>query len=130
MKLSIYVGTRGPARRIEIDTDKYGERFPVGASEHDMRIAATELENLLNQGGQFIADHHRNHDAVNGCIALHVLGYDPEPWFEKFFEDPNVGRLFRSRDVVRFLEHVERVSGYVGSWGPKGNESLALEYMV
>ena len=72
----------------------------------------------------------RNEDAVNACIALHVLGFDPEVWFENFFERNNQDHKFFDRDIEMFMEHVIRVNHYVSKWGPEGKEGAALGYAI
>lgn len=86
------------------------------------------LRRELCKGKLFAAAGCRNDQAVNTCIALHVLGYDPEEWFENFFEREK--DRFYSSDIESFMEHVERVCDYLYTWGPTGDEGYALRYRI
>ncbi len=124
-KMSVYVGTKEP-RSFEIDLDDYG--VAVQSEGENVEEAYRLLHNVLTQGHRFAGTGNRNHDAVNGCIALYVLGYDPEKWFETFF-DVN-GYMFHERDIQYFMEHVERVVPYLESWGKPINRSDALDFAI
>ena len=113
---------------IEFDLDKYGECIDNGATDDEKKCARSLLYYTMNDN-KFIDDGYRNNDAVNGCIALHVMGYDPVEWFDNFFEDKEDG-VFYHCDVEAFADHVERVSKYLHRWGPKGKEGIALDYRL
>jgi len=108
---------------------------PDAAYVNGVKSAAWEkaeaLETLrreLCKDKQFAAAGNRNDQAVNTCIALHVLGYDPEEWFENFFEREK--DRFYSSDIESFMEHVKRVCDYLYTWGPVGDEGDALRYCI
>ena len=69
----------------------------------------------------------RNQDAVNMCIALHVLGCgDIDAWLG-WMQDIHV---ISSHDLELFTEHIERVVGYLDSWGPTGDKGAALGFVL
>ena len=129
MKFEVRCGTRNPAE-LSIDTDDYGTCNLTKVDDQARAAAAKLLHDTMNDE-DFADDGHRNHDAVNGCIALHVLGYNALEWFESFCEEQkkNYDQWFES-DLNKFIEHVERVSEYLDSWGPEGYEFLALDYAI
>lgn len=130
MKFDAFCGTYNAAY-IEIDTDLYGTVKPTGADD-DEREHAMKLLMKTMDDETFADDHERNEDAVNGCIALHVLGYDALAWFENFVEDmkANHSKLWFLSDLDKFIEHVQRVSAYLDKWGPDGKEGRALDFAI
>lgn len=70
----------------------------------------------------------RNDDAVNLCIALHVLGIeDMEAWFNEAY-DKHAGSS--NNNWYEFMEHVNRVSRYLCAWGPDNDMGRALEKQI
>lgn len=118
-------------KTIEVMLADYGVKHKRVLFEDHEKKARKLLEDTMDDIS-FINDGCRNEDAVNSCIALHVLGYWPEEWFENFFADEEkVGmETFFSTDVDTFMEHVERMCKYVEKWGPEGQEHLALDYAL
>lgn len=141
LKMEITCGTRSP-RQFEIDLDEYGFRKPdlkmIGVTPEEHKRAFDLLRTTMNDT-TFADDHFRNDDAVNGCIALHVLGYDAEDWFAAFCEEQknNAEQWFAS-DLIKFMEHVDRICGcgyeydtnYLLRWGPEGDRGAALGYAI
>lgn len=127
MEIKCNCGTLARKQFI-INLDDYGVSFATSATPEEVTTAFNMLEGLMNDK-HFIDDGHRNHDAVNGCIALHVLGYDPEEWFGNFFMDRG-DELFWQIDIDKFEEHVERVAPYLDGWGPVNNKGQALAYAI
>lgn len=69
----------------------------------------------------------RNDDAVDISIALWVLGIDsPSNWLEHTVYDQTMVTSTWSE----WLDHLERVEGYLESWGPKDNREEALRFLV
>lgn len=79
----------------------------------------------------FAGDGCRNEDAVNGCIALHVLGYDAQEWFYNFCKEQkkHPEQWFPS-DLDRFMMHVNRVAPYLEKWGPDNHREQAFKYAI
>ena len=128
-KITVNIGTKNPTK-FSVDLDEFGDRISdtkldVGGVKDDM-IAV--LEHDMNLGDQWISDGTRNDFAVNDCIALWVLGYNPEKWFEAFLDAH--GQLFWISDIEAFLDHVHRVSEYLGKWGPLGSRNRAIDFMI
>ena len=101
--------------------------YRTGASVDTQEKCWKILTNLLADP-MFASDGRRNNDAVNACIALHVLGYDAKDAIEHIMEEWTDNE-FR---IKRFMEHVERVYPYLEFWGRSstGHEYEALEYLV
>lgn len=93
-----------------IDTDEYCER--VCDEEANVRYAKELLEIELKDQA-FGKPGHRNNAAVNCCIALYVLGYDPEEWFSNFIDEHAIAMAINKYD---FMEHVERITPYLKDW--------------
>lgn len=129
MKFEVTCGSRRP-ETFWVDLDAYGNLAPTNANE-EISIRAFNLLVITMNDVSFADDGHRNNDAVNCCIALHVMGYDAESWLEGFCKEQstNEQRWFLS-DLDKFMEHVYRVAPYLSSWGPSGKESLALNYVI
>lgn len=127
MNITINCGTNARFEEV-IDLDDFGTKHDVNSSQHEIAIAYDMLSDLMNDKN-FAEDHHRNFCAVNGCIALHVLGYNAKEWFDNWCGGQVHGRFWRS-DLDKFMEHVERVYPYLGGWGPEGNEGNALNYAI
>lgn len=127
--LKVFVGTRHP-EEVAFFMDDYATCKTRNCSDVEELTARNILKNILTQGKSFANDGHRNNDAVNLCIALHVLGYDPEEWISNFTNDGIIKPLFYECDLIKFMEHVERVCGYIHQWGPAGNEQQALKYAL
>lgn len=128
VKMKIECGTC-TLTEFEIDIRNYGMISARDIDEDDAKKAFDLLHETMNDD-TFIDDGYRNNDAVNSCIALHVLGYDPEEWFNNFFDLENQDSKFFDADIVKFMEHVERVCEYVHRWGPEGHEERALEFAI
>ena len=120
-------GTRLPMYE-KINLDDYNTRVPTHVAVKDEERAIKILTQRLNDA-KFADDGNRNDNAVNCCIALHVLGYDACAWFETWCEAQPIDKFFKS-DLDLFMEHVERVAPYLEGWGPRGNEALAFGYLV
>lgn len=127
MKITIRCGTRTP-EAFDIKLSDYGEAFKTDAEGNVWLSALELLRNTMNDD-TFADDGHRNDDAVNACIALHVMGYDAWMWLENWCAAQPDKRFFRS-DLDKFMEHVDRIVPYLSKWGPKGNESEALRYAL
>ena len=123
--MEIECGTKHRTK-FQIDLDKYGEcDCKVDLCTYK---EAFDLLRRTMDDPTFIDDGHRNDDAVNGCIALHVMGYDPQSWFNDFF-DANDDK-FLEYDICKFEDHVKRVCGYLDVWGPAGAEYEALAFAL
>lgn len=123
-------GTKITGRKL-IMLDEYGDRLrKSNLSIEDEKEALDLLEYVLTEGKWFANDGHRNNFAVDSCIALHVLGYDPEEWFANLFAEPDIKYMFYQADIDEFMEHVERVAPYLGTWGPPGKEYRALDFKI
>jgi hypothetical protein len=134
--MTVEFGTRDYDMVI-FDIDNYGTAANVGSNIEE-KLKAYNLLNETMYDQTFIDDNYRNDDAVNSCIALHVLGFDPVEWFGNFFDDEKIGNRFLSIDINLFMEHVHRICGYGSQWntnyllrwGPVGNEGAALGYAI
>lgn len=123
--------------KVQFEIDDYGSKIPCESNVVEKKIAYDLLRKTMDDP-TFIDDNHRNDDAVNSCIALHVLGFDPVEWFGNFFDDEKIGSRFLSIDVDLFMEHVHRICGYGSQWdtnyllrwGPNGDEGAALGYAL
>ena len=113
-----------------IDLDRYSTRHETNADTKDL-LKAFEILNEFMCDSDFANDGHRNHCAVNCCIALHVLGYDAKEWFENWCNDQKqeYDKWYMS-DLDKFMGHVERVYPYLKDWGPKEHEELALGFAL
>lgn len=124
LEIKIKCGTKNP-EEMTIDLEEFGVR-----NETDGKKTAEALHMLIScmNDRDFIDDGHRNYDAVNTSIALHVLGFDPRKWFNNFFEMILVTYkdMFFETDIDRFWDHLDRVYPYLKNWGPIGHESEAL----
>lgn len=129
LAMEVFCGTHN-AERFDIVLDKYASRKPNEASTVEQQKAFDLLHSTMFDD-TFADDGCRNEDAVNACIALHVLGYDAGQWFENFCNEQkrNEERWFPT-DLSFFMNHVERVCKYLYRWGPKGNEGNALNYSI
>ena len=117
-------------RSFDFDLDEFCEAIPTGATEDEVECAIELLKETMDDP-TFADDHCRNEDAVNICIALHVLGYDAVAWLDGFWERyAKPSDVFWDSDWDRFEEHYNRVSGYLSKWGPDGNEGNALNYTI
>lgn len=112
------------------DLDEFCEQVPTGATEDEVERAIELLEETMDDP-TFADDGCRNEDAVNICIALHVLGYDAVAWLDGFWDRyGKQGDTFFDSDWDKFEEHYNRVSKYLSKWGPKENEGNALNYTI
>jgi hypothetical protein len=127
--MSAIVMTNGTNRPIErvVDLDRYGTTIQTDATKGLIEKAINLLADTMDDV-TFADDGYRNDDAVNCCIALHVLGYDAESWLENWCADNMAG--FYQSDLDEFMDHVERVAPYLSKWGPAGHESRALNYII
>ena len=126
-KFIITCGTRVP-EKFEVDLDEFGTRHEVASTDEEKEKAFDLLVETMDTI-TFAMDGHRNDDAVNAMIALHVLGYIAHDWLERFCEEQHLAR-FRIADLKKFMEHVDRVDQYVRYWGPDGDEGNALLYAL
>lgn len=126
MNIKVRCGTRDCCD-IVIDVTEYAPLLSVGAGQEDKLDALGILRQEIDTP-RFAAPGYRNNQAVNCSIALHVLGYNPETWFENFFEE--FGLMFKEQDVSAFMEHLDRVCPYLSTWGPAGSEEYALAYAL
>lgn len=134
--MEVDFGTKNYSNAVFKVSD-YGTAM-AGSTLIDDRMRAHDLLNKTMNDPTFIADHYRNEDAVNCCIALHVLGYDPCEWFDNFFDDSNISKMFYAHDIGNFMDHVHRICGYgvkyyknyLLRWGPVGDEGAALGYAI
>lgn len=126
-KIKVACGTR-KCTEMEVDLDEYGHRYKTTSIDEGQKRAALKLLKETMDTETFIRSGYRNDDAVNACIALHVLGYDPGPWLEAFLSVN--AEKFYDNDVELFMDHVERVIPYLCEWGPEGIEGNALYYRI
>lgn len=69
----------------------------------------------------------RNKDAVNLCVALHVLGCrEPIVWLAQL-KDYHV---ISNADLWALSKHVDRVSPYLIRWGKEDDMGTALYYIL
>lgn len=68
----------------------------------------------------------RNNDAVNLCIAAHVIGFDAIEWIEEMC----IHHCIDVADLAEFRDHFERVYEYLGAWGPAGDRGRALDKTI
>ena len=113
---------------FEVNLEDFGSCREVASTEDEKKEAFNLLVKTMNDE-TFADDGHRNDDAVNTVIALHVLGYNANKWLHRFCAAQPDGRFWPS-DLRKFLEHVERVDLYVRDWGPDGDEGHALLYAL
>ena len=127
-ELTVTCGTYKP-HTFTFNISAYGKAEDrEGVSDQDLDAAFILLHKTMDDES-FIADGCRNEDAVNSCIALHVLGYDPVKWFDRFFKDNRINEFWFS-DIEAFKDHLDRVVPYLEGWGPEGNEGAALGYSI
>ena len=134
--MDIKFGTKSYGEAL-FEVDDYGTAKTVGSSAEEKAKAYDLLHKTMNND-TFIDDHYRNNDAVNSCIALHVLGYDPCEWFDNFFDDRTIEDMFFNCDIEKFMDHVHRICGYGSEyytnylfrWGPAGDRGAALGYAI
>ena len=128
-KLKVSNGTRH-VEYEEFDLDRYGKAVPTDADDFTWRKAFRLLEATMDDP-TFADDGHRNNDAVNGCIALHVMGYEAEAWFENWCAEQRLSKTkWFEEDLDKFMEQVERVAPYLMKWGPRTEESQALTFII
>lgn len=124
--MDITCGTNNVRTIKDFNISDYGViELKDNVSDDQKKTAILLIEETMDTV-TFISSGHRNDDAVNMCIALYVLGYDPVKWFENFFhayED-----LFYGADVDFFYDHVTRVIPYLPEWGPENDRGNALYY--
>ncbi len=136
MLIEVEFGTKDYGK-VLFEINDYDTRMTVGSTLEEMEKAYDLLHKTMNDE-TFIDDHCRNDDAVNCCIALHVLGYDPVKWFDNFFDDQSIHDMFFGCDINKFMDHVHRICGYGAEydtnyplrWGPAGDEGAALGYVL
>lgn len=126
MSIKVRCGTR-TCYDIIIDVESYAPLLSAGVDQEDKLTALGILKQEMDTP-RFAASGYRNNQAVNCGIALHVLGYDPETWFENFFEE--FGSMFEPLDISAFEEHLDRICPYLDSWGPAGSEEYAFAYTL
>lgn len=126
-KFTVTCGTYSP-QKFEIDLDEFGVRHEVASTDEQKKEAFDLLVKTMDDI-TFASNGHRNDDAVNTMIALHVLGYVAHDWLERFCEAQPLERWWVA-DLKKFMEHVDRVDRYVRDWGPDGDEGNALLYAL
>lgn len=134
--MEVEFGTKNKGK-VLFEVDDYGVNLKVGSSPEEFKRAYDLLRETMNDE-TFIDDGYRNDDAVNSCIALHVLGHDPVEWFGNFFDDAMIKDRFFDSDIYKFKNHVNRICGndylydtnYLHRWGPIGDEGAALGYVL
>ena len=97
----------------------------TSANSAEQTEAFSMLQDLMNDP-EFATAGRRNNDAVNFCIALHVLGYEPVEWFDALNEIAD----FHANDYFEFKECVTRVSDYLEAWGPTEDRGAALKKAI
>lgn len=127
MKITVRCGTRNP-EIVKVNLDDYGKSVPTDADDKTYETALDLLIETMNDE-TFADGGHRNDDAVNACIALHVMGYDACAWLENWCAAQPNKRFFRS-DLDKFMGHVDRIAPYLSTWGPSGHESEALKKAI
>lgn len=124
--MKVHYGTKC-AQSSEINLNEYGEsNFNM---DENWLKGYNLLCELMNDVA-FADNGHRNHDAVNGCIALHVMGYDADEWFNNWCNAQLHEESFFRRDLFTFMDHVNRVVPYLEKWGPAGHREDALNYII
>ena len=130
-------GTRTVEAEVEYYNQETDEKLKLeihelGATLYGTTATDDEIETALVMLEELVCDPdfahtgRRNHDAVNLCIAVHVLGYD-----ERELIDQLEDKVYLSdADEYLFDEHVDRVLDYVDSWGPKDNMGKAIGYAI
>lgn len=126
MNIKVRCGTKTECD-IDIDVADYAPLLSAGVSQEDKLNALDILKNEMDTP-RFAARGYRNNQAVNCSIALHVLGYNPETWFEEFFTE--FASIFQPLDVSAFKEHLDRIYPYLDVWGPAGSEEYAFAYTL
>lgn len=118
-----------------------GNDFDLGLTEIHCKTSATAsqvytafcmandlwMDPLLGSKGR------RNKDAVNLCIALHVLGIDDVCEWANVARDMRVHRHAYTTSIdswSEFEEHVQRVSEYLCAWGPDNDMGRALDKVI
>lgn len=89
---------------------------------------AYDILNKVISCDHFMHEGYRNNQAVNLSIALHVLGYHPDIWLKKLLN--HVPIEYDKQDFEIFCDHLWRVENYLYSWGPQGQEELALDFLI
>lgn len=126
-KFIITCGTYSP-QKFEVDLDEFGVRHKVASTDEQKKEAFNLLVKTMDDI-TFASSGHRNDDAVNTVIALHVLGYVAHDWLESFCDEQPLERWWVT-DLQKFMDHVDRVDRYVRDWGPDGDEGNALLYAL
>jgi len=99
------------------------------ASRDDIVDAIEMLDKLLDDRA-LGSDGRRNDDAVNLCIALHVLGVStPFRWCQHVIKYHKVMVSSISKWMA-FAEHIIRVEKYLDSWGPADNMGRAMMFVI
>lgn len=110
--------------RLDFKTD-YTNVSPADMDE-DWRLAKSIFDDYVSDEGAFEAGR-RNDDAVDLCIALHVLG---ERDVIGTIEDAMKAGGASQEDRILAMDHVRRVAPYLDGWGPEGCEHRALLYTI
>ena len=126
MNIKVYCGTKDPSS-IWLSIESYAAKLHRQITTEDKDHAVDMLRREMSTP-KFAASGYRNNQAVNCCIALHVLGYNPISWFEEYFKE--FGSTFEASDISAFMEHLERVVPYLNHWGPLGSEAYAFAYSI
>lgn len=110
--------------RLEFKDD-YTNVSPMDMDE-DWKLAKSIFDDYAGDDGAFEAGR-RNDDAVDLCIALHVLGErDVIGTIKDAMRDGGADQ----EDRILAMDHVRRVAPYLDGWGPEGSEYRALLYTI
>jgi hypothetical protein len=97
----------------------------TSANSAEQSEAFNILQDLMADA-EFGNEGRRNNDAVNFSIALHVLGYDPQEWFENLNDTVD----FTPEDYFGMREHLQRIADYLEAWGPAEDKGAALKKAI
>ena len=121
---------------ITVVTSRTGDlcKYPLdlGMAAWGTNARASEIRKAVDMLERYALDPNfgtsgrRNNDAVNVCIAAHVLGFDAADWVAKLCEH----HCIDVHDLNEFEDHVSRVCEYLGSWGPDDDLGRALEKTI
>lgn len=126
MKLIIGCGSYAHGAETKLDSLSMDTGFKgTSANSAEQSEAFNILQDLMVDP-EFGTSGRRNNDAVNFSIALHVLGYDPQEWFENLNDTVD----FPAEDYFGMREHIQRVADYLEAWGPSEDKGAALKKAI
>lgn len=111
--------------RLEFKDD-YMNVSPEDMEGDSWKLAKEIFDDYAEDEGAFEAGR-RNDDAVDLCIALHVLG---ERDVIGTIKDAMMAGGADQEDRILAMDAVRRVAPYLDGWGPKGNEGMATHYCI